>query len=49
MISGYNCLTATYPITIIPSEGAYAVYAAHTIGDEGGNGNRIPESGEDIF
>ncbi|HOW24316.1 MAG TPA: C25 family cysteine peptidase [Bacteroidales bacterium] len=49
VISGYNCLTATYPITIIPSEGAYAVYAAHTVGDEGGNGNGIPESGEDIF
>jgi hypothetical protein len=48
VISGYNCLTATYPVIIIPNEGAYAVYAAHTIGDEGGNGNGIPEFGETI-
>lgn len=49
VISGYNCLTATYPITIIPNEGAYVVYAAHQIGDADGNGNGIPEYGESIL
>ncbi len=49
VISGYDCLTTTWPVTIIPSEGAYAVYSTHTIGDEGGNGNGIPEYGESIL
>ncbi|HNS16380.1 MAG TPA: C25 family cysteine peptidase [Bacteroidales bacterium] len=49
VISGYNCLTTTYPITIIPSQGAYLVYATHSIEDTDGNGNGIPEFGESIF
>lgn len=48
IVSGYNCLTTTFPIAVIPSQGPYLVYTAMAVNDDTGNGNGIPEFGETI-
>ncbi|MFW5705669.1 MAG: C25 family cysteine peptidase, partial [Bacteroidota bacterium] len=48
-VSGYNCLLHEYPVTVIPNNGAYVVYASSEINDENGNNNGIPEYTEQIL
>lgn len=49
IVSGYNCLTQTLPITFIPATGAYIVYSSYVINDtNGGNGNGLPDVDETI-
>ncbi len=49
IVSGYNCLTQTSPITFIPASGPYVVYSSHAINDSnGGNGNGLPDYNETI-
>ena len=48
IVSGYNCLPTTYPVTIIPNAGAYLAYSANTIVDDSGNSNGQADFGETI-
>lgn len=47
-VSGYNCLPASYPVTIIPNSGSYVVYSSHSINDLQGNSNGEADYGETI-
>ena len=48
IVSGYNCLPATYPVTFIENAGAYVVYANYVATDTDGNNNGVVEYGEPI-
>jgi len=48
VVSGYNCLPATYQISIIPNDGAYVIYTSHEIDDSQGNNNGEVDFGESI-
>ena len=48
IISGYNCLPTSYPITIIPNSGSYVIYSSHLIDDSQGNNNNEVDFGEAI-
>ena len=47
-VSGYNCQLTGFPVTIIPTTGAYVVYSSYEINDETGNDNGIAEYAEFI-
>ncbi|MBI9035547.1 MAG: T9SS type A sorting domain-containing protein [Bacteroidales bacterium] len=47
-ISGSNCYTTAYDITIIPAEGAYVTIVSYMIDDGLGNHNGIINNGESI-
>ncbi len=49
IVSGYNCLPTTYPVTIIPNAGAYIIYSGHTVNDVLGNNNGLADYDEAIF
>jgi len=49
IISGYNCLPASYPVTIIPNSGSYIVYLSHNLDDSQGNNNGEADYGESII
>ncbi|MBN2174692.1 MAG: T9SS type A sorting domain-containing protein [Bacteroidales bacterium] len=49
IVSGYNCLPTVYPVSIIPNEGAYVVYASYEINDSQGNNNGNVDFGETIL
>ncbi len=48
VISGYNCLPTSFPITVIPNSGSYLIYSSHQINDSQGNGNSEADFGEVI-
>jgi len=50
VISGYNCPKASYPVTIIPGQGAYISFSDTEINDlpPNGNGNSLIDFGETI-
>lgn len=48
VISGYNCLPAYFPVSIVSGSNPYVVYNTHLIDDEQGNGNGQPDSGETL-
>jgi hypothetical protein len=48
VVSGYNCLPITYPVTFIENAGAYVVYASYVASDPDGNNNGLVEYGEPI-
>ena len=48
IISGYNCLPQTYPVTIIPNSGSYVIYNQHIIDDTQGNNNGVVDFAETI-
>jgi len=48
IISGYNCLPTSFPITVIPNSGSYLIYSSHQIDDSQGNGNSEADFGEVI-
>ena len=48
IVSGYNCLPATYAVSIVPNSGSYVVYSAHSIDDSQGNNNGEVDFGESI-
>jgi hypothetical protein len=48
IVSGYNCLPAEYPVTIVPGTTAYMVYSAHALDDSQGNGNSLIDFGETL-
>lgn len=48
IISGYNCLPHIYPVSVIPNEGAYVVYASNEVDDSQGNNNGFVDFGESI-
>jgi hypothetical protein len=48
IVSGYNCLPTTYPVTFIENSSAYVVFATYTATDPGGNNNGLVEYGEPI-
>jgi hypothetical protein len=49
IVSGYNCLPTVYPVSVIPNEGAYVVYASYEIDDSMGNDNGNVDFGETIL
>jgi len=49
IVSGNNCLPTVYPVSIIPNEGAYVVYASLEIDDSQGNNNGEVDFGEMIY
>lgn len=46
IVSGYNCLPATYNTTIIPANGAYVVYESHEMEEITGIVNGLPDHGD---
>jgi hypothetical protein len=48
VVSGYNCLPTTYPVTFIENASAYVVYANNVVHDPNGNNNGLVEYGEPI-
>lgn len=48
-VSGYNCLLTSYPLMVIPNEGAYVVYESSQVNDTQGNGNGLPDYTESIL
>ncbi|MCK4569809.1 MAG: T9SS type A sorting domain-containing protein, partial [Bacteroidales bacterium] len=49
-ISGYNCLTTTYNIAVVPAAGPFIIYNDHILDDiAGGNANGLPDFGESIL
>ncbi len=46
IVSGYNCLPTTYPITIVPNAGSYVIYSACEVNDSQGNSNGQLDFGE---
>ncbi|MBN2174159.1 MAG: hypothetical protein JW731_08510, partial [Bacteroidales bacterium] len=48
VVSGYNCLPVSYPVEVIPNEGAYVIYSSHTINDSQENNNGLADYGETI-
>ena len=46
IVSGYNCLPTTYPVSIIPNAGAYLIYSSCLVNDPLGNSNGQLDFGE---
>ena len=48
IISGYNCLPTSYPVTVIPPGTTYVHYAGHTLHDALGNNNGLIDFNESL-
>jgi len=48
MISGRNCLPTHLPLQVTSIAGPYLVLSAQELSDSPGNGNNLPEAGEEI-
>jgi len=48
VVSGWNCLATQFPLTVTPTSGAFLTLAGCTITDDDGNGNGMPEAGEEL-
>jgi uncharacterized repeat protein (TIGR01451 family) len=48
IVSGYNCVPATYNFAFLPVAGPYVIYAESTVHDPAGNQNNQPDFGETI-
>ncbi|MCB0805150.1 MAG: T9SS type A sorting domain-containing protein [Bacteroidales bacterium] len=46
VVSGYNCLPVTYPVDIIPNDGAYVIFSEYQVDDSQGNANGQPDYDE---
>lgn len=49
IVSGYNCVPATYNFSFTPAAGPYVVYALNLVNDPSGNQNNQPDFGETIL
>ncbi|MCK9205041.1 MAG: C25 family cysteine peptidase, partial [Bacteroidales bacterium] len=49
IISGNNCLPQTFPVTIIPNEGAFVISSSQTINDSLGNNNGLMDYNDTIL
>ena len=48
IVSGYNCLATTYPVTIIPCDVPDVIYSSYEINDSSGNNDGLVNYGESI-
>ena len=48
IVSGYNCLATSFPVTIVPNNGSYVIYSSHIIDDSQGNNNGEADFGEAV-
>jgi hypothetical protein len=49
VVTGFNTETIYETVAVIPSDGAYVSYAAHSVNDAGGNGNGMLDYGENVM
>jgi len=49
VVTGQNMLAQSLPVSFIPNEGAYVVYASVVVNDANGNGNGLADYGEDLL
>ncbi len=48
VISGWNCLPTSFPLTVAPPDGPFLALTGFEIADPTGNGNQLPEAGEEL-
>ena len=48
MISGRNCLPTHFPLLVTSVTGPYLVLSSYELFDSSGNGNNLPEAGEEL-
>nr|MBC8478558.1 hypothetical protein [bacterium] len=48
VISGWNCLPASLPLVVAPAQGPFLILTDSEFTDSAGNGNGLPEAGEEL-